>query len=385
MQKDFHYFAAFCAALLAGWSREESLEIATADQMADLCSRTFLEKVNGPESAVTTQLQLELMQARTDLIGLQDITRIWASFHFLPGDLTADPHRKTSKRYRQKYRMICQPNGPLVKDTVELAKGKGTAAAGLAMHVLCDTWAHRNFAGTPSVVINNTNYYFYEILDDGDRPVTFRHSPGTPDDLENGVYINSVYQDNEDSIMNLGHGRAGHLPDYSFIRYRYLPAWGDFIEIVKDNPAEYWQAFCQMVCALQYLRGARETFETDVYAYDTVEPLKDEIRAILEKRQPDACADWQALGEKLSGCEMPDLDLERLENEYVSAAPEEKDGTLLGAFFLAALAQKSMVTNKIFRTGNLLAGWSVDFRKEGFRGIGDFWKLVEARKKEEES
>jgi hypothetical protein len=32
------------------------------------------------------------------------------------------------------------------------------------MHVLADTWAHRNFAGTPSLVINNTDYYFYEIF-----------------------------------------------------------------------------------------------------------------------------------------------------------------------------------------------------------------------------
>ena len=28
--------------------------------------------------------------------------------------------------------------------------------------------------------------------------------------------------------MNLGHGRAGHLPDYSFAHYRYQPAWGRF-------------------------------------------------------------------------------------------------------------------------------------------------------------
>ena len=393
MQKDFHYFATCCAAMLAGWSVDESLEIATCAQMVDLCSATFLAKVKGPKSAVTTQLQLELMQARTDLVGLQDITRIWASFHFLPGDLTAEPPRKTGLRYQQKYRLICQPNGPLVKDTVELAGGKGTAAAGLAMHVLADTWAHRNFAGTPSLVINNTNYYFYEILNGNDRMVNFRHSPGAPDDLVMGVFSNSVYQDNENSIMNLGHGRAGHLPDYSFIRYRYLPAWADYDEVIKDNPAEYWQAFCQMVYALQYLRekadasgdGEPGDFETGVYAYETVKLLEDDIRTILEKRQTDACADWQALGGELAEREIPDFDLESLENEYLSAAPEEKDGTLLGAFFLAALAQKSMVTNKIFRSGNLLAGWSVDFREKGFRGIKDFRKLVEAARKEGKS
>ena len=272
-----------------------------------------------------------------------------------------------------------------MKDTVKLAKGKGTAAAGLAMHVLADTWAHRNFAGTPSLVVNNTNYYFYDILDGQDRPVIFRHNPGTPDDLEAGVYSNSVYQGSENSIMNLGHGRAGHLPDYSFIRYRYLPAWADYEDVVKDNPAEYWQAFCQVVCALQFLRGGRETFETGVYAFDAVKPWEEEIRGILEKRQPDACADWQALGGKIAGREIPDFDLEKLQNDYLAASPEEKDRTLLGAFILAALAQKSMVTNKIFKSGSLLAGWSVDFSEKGFQGIEDFRKLIQEARKEKET
>ena len=44
-----------------------------------------------------------------------------------------------------------------------------------------------------------------------------------------------------------------------------------------------------------------------------------------------------------------------------------------------------MVTNKIFRSGNLLAGWSVDFREKGFRGIKDFRKLIEEAKKEDKS
>jgi hypothetical protein len=36
-----------------------------------------------------------------------------------------------------------------------------------------------------------------------------------------------------------------------------------------------------------------------------------------------------------------------------------------------------MVTNKIFLSKNLLAGFSVDYKKMGFRGIRDFVKLVE--------
>ena len=99
MNKDFHCYATYCAAILAGFSHEESASIGYSSQMVDLCTRTMLTKLHGPLSAATTQLQLELMDARTDIIGLQDITRIWASFHFLPGDLYADQGKKCSKKY----------------------------------------------------------------------------------------------------------------------------------------------------------------------------------------------------------------------------------------------------------------------------------------------
>ncbi len=379
MQKDFHYYATFCAARLAGYSHEESLAVCWSAQFVDCCSRTLLSGLEAPLSAATTQLQLELINARTDPVGLQDITRIWASFHFLPGNLYA-PVKKASRLYQNKVRLICGPNGALLKDTVELAKGGSLQSAGIAMHVLADTWAHRYFAGTPSLVINNTNFWFYELLPDGEeRPVVFRHTPGSPDDVESGLYNGSIYQNSENSIMNLGHGRAGHLPDYSFIRYKYLPAWGDYRVIVKNNPDDYYHAFCQMVCALKYLRGAIPAFETGRYDTGAVEPWEGRIRELLGKRQPDACADWKALGETLSGREVEDFDPARWQEEYRQAPKDGKDATFLGRFILAALAQKSMVTNKIFRSGNLLAGFSVDFAEKGFRGIRDFVRLGAAR------
>ncbi len=42
MQKDFHYYATYCAACLAGYSHEESLVICYSAQFVDLCSRTLL-------------------------------------------------------------------------------------------------------------------------------------------------------------------------------------------------------------------------------------------------------------------------------------------------------------------------------------------------------
>ena len=378
MQEDFHYYATYCAAILAGFLHEQSLEICYSAQLVDLCSRTFLSKIKAPLSAATTQLKLEMMDARTDPVGLQDITRIWSSFHFLPYNLNAKVKKGAGRQYRNKYRLICNTNSDLLVETVNLAKGKGTQAAGIAMHILADTWAHRYFAGTPSLVINNTNYYFYEVMPDGTEiPVSFRHSPSAPDDLKNHKYTSSLFQSREVSIMNLGHGRAGHLPDYSFIRYKYLPAWGDYEEIFKDNPSDYYHAFCQMIYALKYLRGDISKFEKNTYAWDTAKPFEDEIKAIIGKRQLDACADWKAFGEKLSGKEIELFELSKYESEYTTAEKNAKNETFLGRFILAAMAQKSMVTNKIFTSGSLLAGYSIDFSEKGFAGIKDYKMLVE--------
>ena len=380
MNIDFHYYATYCAAYLAGYDHEESLDIAYSAQFVDVCTRTLLSKVKGPSSAATTQSQIELANARADIIGLQDITRIWSSFHFLPQNLNAKK-KKCSKLYRNKYSLICGPNGELLINTVNLAKGRPLQSVGLAMHVLADTWAHSYFAGTPSLVINNTNYYFYELFPSESgirqRRIAFRHSPSTPDNLIKSIYTNSIYQSSENSIMNLGHGRAGHLPDYSFIRYKYLPAWGDYREIIKDNPSDYYYAFCQMVYAMRYLRGDFPDFEGEVYDFDTVAPYQERIGQILTKRQLNSCNDWKYFGESLSYEDVEDFDALKYQREYIEAPEGDKDNTFLGKFFLAALAQKSMVTNKIFKSGSMLAGFSIDFDEKGFAGIKDFQKLID--------
>jgi hypothetical protein len=301
------------------------------------------------------------MDARTDILGLQDITRIWASFHFLPYDLYAKKKHR-SRLYMTKYRLICGPNGDLVEKTVELAKDKSLQAIGIAMHVLADTWAHRNFAGTPSLVINNTDSEFYEIIEENgekvENKIRFRHNPSSADDFYESIYTNTMYQGNENSIMNLGHGRAGHLPDYSFARYRYVPAWKDYEEIYKDNPRDYYSAFCQMVYAMKYLKGAEDHFEKDRYDSESVAPHEDRIKKILNMRQSIASYDWRQFGEELSGEKIPEFDLFTYQNEYINAPKAEKDDTFLGRFIAGALAQKAMVTNEIFRSGNLIAGFT---------------------------
>lgn len=379
MNGDFHYYATYCAAFLAGYSHEESLKICYSAQLVDHCTRTFLSKVHGPMSAATTQLSAEMINAKTDIPGLQDITRIWASFHFLPGDLYAEK-KWCTKRYRSKYRLICNSDSDLMVDTVNLAKNKSLQSVGVSMHVLADTWAHKYFAGTPSLVINNTNFYFYELFGEEEKQIKFRHSTSIPDDLENSIYTSSIYQSGENSIMNLGHGRAGHLPDYSFIRYKYLPAWKGYEEILKDNPDDFIHAFAQMVCAMKYIRGQRDTFEKGDYDWDGISSVREKAEKIINTRQLDASDDWKALGEELSGETVEQFDLTKYEEEYINAPEEEKNNTYLGKFFLSAMAQKSMVTNRIYSSKNMLAGYSIDYHKKGFKGNKDFKALVEEKK-----
>ena len=368
MNADFHYYATYCAAALAGYSHAEALEICYSANLVDHCTQALLTKVHGPAAAATTQMQSELIDARTDIIGLQNITRIWASFHFLPRDLYAEINYG-SKNYRQKYRLICGPNGDLLVKTVQLAKDKNLQAVGVAMHILADTWAHTYFAGTPSLVMNNSEGFF-ELIPDGEtlkrHPIVFGHNPVTVDNVEKESYTASVHQSSENSIMNLGHGRAGHLPDYSFIRYIFMPAWGDYNEILKDNPHDYLQAFAQMVYAMQYLHGDLTEFKSDTYAMDTIAPWLDEINHILEARRTSDAEDWKALGEKITGETIPPFDLTAYQKEYTEASKEEKDSTFLGRFFKAAIAQKGMVTSEIYSSGSRLAGRAVEkHRKKG--------------------
>lgn len=385
MRRSFHYYGTYCAAYLAGYSHEECLEICYSAEMVDRCSMAFLRDIGGPSMAATTQLPSEMAQARSDPFGCKMVTRIWASFHFLPRDLYADPG-KGGKRYRQKYQMICGPNGSLVADTVNLAHGKSLQAAGVAMHVLADTWAHQYFAGTPSLVINNTNRFFTELVPEEhaagsfvERPVKFRHNPTAEDDLDASIYTNSLYQPGEDNVMNLGHGRAGHLPDCSFARYRYLPAWANYEEVLKDNPSDFYHAFTQMIYALGFLRGEHETFELDTYDTEAVADLEPFIKEILEKRQPESGAleDWRTLAQKLSGRSIPDFDQDTYRREFKEAPSHGKGDTFLGRFVQGALAQKGMVVNRVQAAGNPLAGRSIDADEDQLPRSQEFLAIAE--------
>ena len=103
------------------------------------------------------------------------------------------------------------------------------------------------------------------------------------------------------------------------------------------------------------------------------------------KRQTDASEDWKAFGESLSGETVPDFDIPDYQEAYRNAPEGEKEDTPMGRFILAALAQKSMVTNRVHKSGNNLLGVTSDYKKWGTKGIKAYMKLVEDVQKGEPS
>ncbi len=118
------------------------------------------------------------------------------------------------------------------------------------------------------------------------------------------------------------------------------------------------KAFTQMIYAMKFIRGENDTFKKDTYDKDSVEQWKPRIKEIIEKRQIIASDDWKAFGEELSGQTITDYSMDTYFEEYTNSPKEEKDNTFLGRFILGALAHKGMVIDEIFRSGNMLVGFS---------------------------
>ena len=121
-------------------------------------------------------------------------------------------------------------------------------------------------------------------------------------------------------------------------------------------------AFAQMVQAMKYLRGEIEVFEKDTYAFDDISQFKDQIDSILRKKQPDASDDWKAFGESLSGKEIPAFDSDKYIEEFNNSNRRNRSRTFLAKFIMGAISHKGMVTNEIFKSGNILAGFTKEIR-----------------------
>ena len=75
----------------------------------------------------------------------------------------------------------------------------------------------------------------------------------------------------------------------------------------------------------------------------------------------------------LSGKHIEPFNVRRHQDEYIEANKARKGNTFLGQFIQAAIDQKSMVTREIFKSGNLIAGFSAQNR---IKNIVDYFKRI---------
>lgn len=319
MNKDFHYEGTYCAAIKAGFSQADATYIANAAQMVDDCTQDYLREIKQytPNSILTMESNGDFFSDMTKDLDtpnsprLQQIRRIWMPFHFLPGNLSLTlPYNSVATyhgcqygqgREEDDFRCMCRHSSELVKHMIDDTQQKYAALTsaneppnssnwrhlrslvGIRMHVLADTWAHEFFTGTPSYWTNNAK--------------DFKKLDGAP------LIINetgSPKSHNAHSVVYLGHGRAGHYPDYGFLSYYYHPQWmADSGFILKNNPYNFKCAFSQMVDALRYIQSSGDPggyrLKDDSQIMEDFQTLDNnaEISRIVESDNTDQSTEWR--------------------------------------------------------------------------------------------
>ncbi|POZ60618.1 DUF6765 family protein [Chromobacterium alticapitis] len=308
MEIDFHYYATYLAAGLAGYSTAPAGEgqlsdaaiIAHAAQYVDDLDESRVLDDDGcfriqsrdftPVATVQTNGQIGKMEigvGEWPAERLKKLRRIWSAFHFLPGNYGNNPERlpygdpavlrsggEDYARIGEEFQLLCRPNSLLVDKMVhDLARHAREPyflhLLGLRMHVLADTWAHMNYAGTPSCYVNDAQPF---VWDNAKRaPIPFAPFSATP----------STFTPR--SVAYLGHGRMGHLPDCPWLVYTYQPLWSD-APITKNNPADYLMAFRQLVAVLSWARkGAFEPSFSPRGAPELSKEVETQLMALLTR------------------------------------------------------------------------------------------------------
>lgn len=265
MNRDFHYEGTFAAAVIAGFAPEAAATIAWAAQTVDECTKENINKfypyLNNWAPVYTCETVTENIKEELSSIlsnetssTLQEIRSIWIPFHFLPGNVEQHITYQGSiplpgERDIRDFLCMCEPSSNLVLEMIQKAiyifqnhgaqeKKDYLVMIGILMHVLADTWAHKYFTGTP-------NYHVNEVS----NVQVQNPAPPLPEEYETSTTPPGL---TNYSLSYLGHGRAGHYPDYGCMTYQYQPFWkqpGN--TITKDGPEDFCCAFEQMEWALR--------------------------------------------------------------------------------------------------------------------------------------
>lgn len=382
MNMDFHYYATYLAARVAGYEKEEAKTIACAAQYVDESDAGMIDKKLLPgmaEMTPTIESMGTLLGRNVDLVReekeIRDSECIWRSFHFLPGNIHEEDDRQVymgerkytktflkmhvlgtpeyGKEEARAFSLMCQPNSVLSEKMVNdvrkhMEQPYFLELLGIRMHVLADTWAHRYFAGTPSWWVNEAPrdvYYApggekmeYSILKDFSIKDFNKY-------MADNYFLATPPMPSFRSFSYLGHGRMGAVPDVPFMHYRYKPKWSNE-DVEKNNPEEFLLAFRQLVYAMNCVKE-RFYYERNVYA-DIGGELETELRTVFgneDYKASEAAELWKPLIDKFYPGEaafLSDFDKEAWKTEAGNAT--DKKETHYYRFNYSALKHRRYVT-----------------------------------------
>lgn len=148
-----------------------------------------------------------------------------------------------------------------IQDQESILKRFGLLLLGVRAHVIADTWAHQDWCAVDHVIntyrdINNSlfndnlgrqNIEYQDIGQDWKKVLL---SSGSHENLQAAPAIPRCY---------VGHGWMGHLPDYSFVKYRYKPFWSpkSAPALERNNPTEYNYAFLELCSLFSQANGSK--------------------------------------------------------------------------------------------------------------------------------
>ena len=139
MDKNFHYYINYKIAKFSGFTEKQSYQISYSAQFVDDNTKQF-QVYNYCNQLIYTN---EISQTYNIALPEQELIKIYACFHFLPGD-----YNKLDSSFKQSdaSATITTANSKLARSILQFAlKSKNYYLIGIASHAYADTWAHQNF------------------------------------------------------------------------------------------------------------------------------------------------------------------------------------------------------------------------------------------------
>ncbi|WP_131009589.1 DUF6765 family protein, partial [Clostridioides difficile] len=352
MNLDFHYYGTYLAAKIAGYNDSDAETIAYAAQYVDESSKSMiLDDVNF--TLPTIQTNLELGKYYTDftswgykwnLDSLNEIKKVWIPFHFLPGNLNNQFEYKGVKESKgltinwkfkdgdnQKFRLMCLPNSEtvsaIINDIIHFHSTEEYKLQfiGMRMHVLADTWAHMYFIGKPEWYINDVKEFIAEESKYTEETKLTKAEEYLNKSWRSVNFIGTFDVGGYESTSYHGHGRMGHIPDYGYLNYRYIPnlsSTDDKVKIEKNNQDDFFKAFCQMVYALKCIKNGNDF---SINQYDNLtENQKTEVTKVITTRKDDQSEAWKKAIKALGYNSLENFDKNKWKNEFIKSANKEK-------------------------------------------------------------